>query len=103
MRSVLDSAVREFRESDHIKSVLEGEWTSLCDEYGNQLVGIRGRMGAASMTITGFEIGVDLIEMQPGSAFPLHKHPGDHILYVLEGTGCVAVDGNDHIVRGGDT
>jgi len=44
-----------------------------------------------------------LIEMQPGSAFPLHTHPGDHILYVLAGPGLVHVDGVDHRVNTGDT
>jgi quercetin dioxygenase-like cupin family protein len=103
MRTVLESAVRSFRESDHIKNVLNGEWTSLYDETGNKLEGIRGRMGAFSMTTSGHEIGVDLIDMQPGSAFPLHVHPGDHILYVMSGDGCVSVDGIDHKVKGGDT
>jgi mannose-6-phosphate isomerase-like protein (cupin superfamily) len=103
MRSVLESAARAFRESEHIKNVLNGEWTALFDEMGQQLEGIRGRMGAFSMTFTNHEIGVDLIEMLPGSAFPLHVHPGDHILYVMHGNGCVSVDSVDHAVKEGDT
>lgn len=49
--------------------------------------------------------GVDLIEMDPGSAFPLHVHPGDHILYVLDDSvaGIVHVDGVDYVVRPGDS
>jgi quercetin dioxygenase-like cupin family protein len=60
-------------------------------------------MGACSLTMTGHEIGVDLIEMQSGSAFPLHVHPGDHVLFVLKGTGCVSIDSVDHTVIEGDT
>jgi quercetin dioxygenase-like cupin family protein len=103
MRSVLESAVRQFSKSEHIKNVLDGEWINLLDESGKQLPGIRGRVGAFAITCTGYEIGADLIEMQPGSAFALHTHPGDHILYVIKGRGCVAVDGRDNIVDEGDT
>jgi quercetin dioxygenase-like cupin family protein len=103
MRSILETAVRSFSSSEHIKNVLDGQWTSLYDEAGHELPGIRGRAGAYSMTFSGHEIGVDLIEMQPGSAFGLHVHPGDHILYVISGIGSVHVDGVDHRVKEGDT
>jgi quercetin dioxygenase-like cupin family protein len=103
MRSVLESAARAFCQSDHIKNVCDGVWVTLQDENGNELRGIRGRIGAASVSLTGHEIGVDLIEMQPGSAFPLHVHPGDHILFVLKGVGCVSIDSVDHTVKDGDT
>lgn len=103
MRSVLESAARNFSVSEHLKNVLEGEWTTLYNEEGQALPGIRGRMGAYSMTFSGHEIGVDFIEMQPGAAFPLHVHPGDHILYVILGVGGVHIDGVDHRVRAGDT
>jgi quercetin dioxygenase-like cupin family protein len=103
VRSVLESAVRSFSSSDHLKNVLEGQWVSLYDEEGRELPGIRGRTGAASMTVSGYEIGVDLIEMQPGAAFGLHVHPGDHILFVVKGAGCVHIDGINHRIREGDT
>lgn len=103
MRTVLEHAVREFVSSEHIRNVLAGAWTELNDEAGRPLAGIRGRIGAAAVAADGHEIGVDLIEMQPGSAFPLHTHGGDHILYVQSGGGCVHVDGNDHVVAAGDT
>lgn len=103
MRTVLESAARQFAQAEHIRNVLAGDWVDLFDEYGHKLEGIRGRMGAAGMTVAGHEIGADLIEMQPGSAFPLHVHPGDHILYVLSGPGIVHVDGVDHWVGTGDT
>ena len=103
MQSVLEDAVRSFVKEDHIKNVLAGAWVRLHDEHGQVLRGIRGRMGAASMSMSDHEIGVDLIEMEPGSAFPLHTHPGDHILYILEGLGIIKVNEKQHIVREGDT
>jgi quercetin dioxygenase-like cupin family protein len=103
MRSVLESAARTFQASQHIRNLNEGDWIALCDEYGSELRGIRGRMGACSVSITGHEIGADLIEMQPGSLFPHHVHAGDHVLYVLTGIGCVSIDSVDHVVKEGDT
>jgi hypothetical protein len=53
--------------------VLKGEWADLFDDDGNKLEGIRGRIGVSSISCEGKDIGVDFMEMQPGSAFPLHK------------------------------
>src|SRR5207237_227250 len=43
------------------------------------------------------------IEMEPGAAFLLHTHEGDHILSILSGRGYVHLDGVDHPARPGDT
>lgn len=103
MRSVLDDAVRQFVSSEHLRNLLAGAWVPLHDEEGQELVGIRGRIGAAAIAASGHEIGVDLVEMQPGSAFPLHLHAGDHILYILAGPGLVHIDGADRQVTAGDS
>jgi quercetin dioxygenase-like cupin family protein len=78
-------------------------WVSLMDEAGRRLPGIRGKLGVAAPNAEGKELGIDLIEMEPGAAFPLHTHEGDHILYILAGRGYVHVDGVDHPARPGDT
>lgn len=103
MEGVLQVAARRFVEGEHLKNIMQGAWLDLYDEQGVALKGIRGRIGAASVTHSGHEIGVDLIEMQPGSAFPLHVHPGDHILYIERGPGIVHIDGRDVRVDSGDT
>jgi len=100
---IVNAAVRRFVSQDHIRNVLAGEWVDLVTEAGDPLPGIRGRAGVAAPAMDGPEIGADLIEMQPGSAFPLHTHPGEHILYVIQGAGLVHVDGLDHRVEVGDT
>ena len=38
-------------------------------------------------------IGVDLLRLGPGEAFPLHTHPGNHLLLILKGRGNVTYDG----------
>jgi quercetin dioxygenase-like cupin family protein len=103
MEGILKASLRHFTSDEHIQNVLSGEWADLFDEANNRLEGIRGRIGAAALTTDGIEIGADLIEMQPGSAFPLHKHPGDHILYVISGRGIVHIDGADYSITTGDT
>ena len=103
MRSVLEMAARQFLATEHIKNVLVGEWVPLHDEAGQPLPGIRGRIGVAGMTLDHHEFGIDLMEMQPGSAFPLHVHTGDHILVGLEGRVYVHVDGVNYVMDKGDT
>ena len=73
------------------------------DSDGKLLSGIRGRIGAASISMYGANIGADLIEMQPETAFPLHVHDVDHVLYIESGTGAVHIDGKDRNVKKGDT
>jgi quercetin dioxygenase-like cupin family protein len=103
MEPVLQHAVRKFIAGEHLRTVLDGPWIELVDETGAPLPGIRGRTGATAHTAEEIEIGADVIEMQPGSAFPLHTHPGQHILYVIDGEGFVHIDGEDHAVKAGDT
>ena len=96
-------AIRKFVSEENIRNVLEGEFVRLVNEAGEPLPDIYGRAGVACPTMEGVEIGADLIEMQPGSAFPLHIHPGQHILYIIRGEGIVHVDGVDHHIKEGDT
>jgi quercetin dioxygenase-like cupin family protein len=78
-----------------------GEWVDVVDPH--EIVGHSGRIGACSITAEGKEIGADLMEMQSGSAFPPHMHPGDHLLYIIDGKGAVVIDGVDHAFQKGDT
>lgn len=103
MEAILHTACRKWVSEEHLRNVLTGEWVSMFDSNGKLFQGIRGRIGAGATTVDGTEIGVDLIEMQPGSEFPLHVHDGDHILYVLSGAGSVHIEGVDLLVCAGDT
>ena len=104
MDSVLESAARQWIAEDHLRNVLEsGQWITMFDSDGRKLAGIRGKRGAGATKVDGTAIGVDLIEMQPGSSFARHVHDGDHILYIESGTGAVHIDGEDRHVKKGDT
>lgn len=104
MDRVLARARQAWEENDpRIKNILEGEWVDLPDSDGQILVGIRGRSGVCAISDDGEEVGVDFIEMQPGSAFPPHAHPGDHILVVMEGEGQMELEGVRRPFKVGDT
>jgi quercetin dioxygenase-like cupin family protein len=97
-----ENALRQFLPEEHIKNVLKGELVELYDNKGHKLEGIRGRIGVSAPSKTGVEIGIDYMEMDAGSAFPLHTHEGDHILYVVDGSGIAHVDNKDFPLKKGD-
>ena len=71
----------------------------------DMLPGIRGREGVAGPPPdlgVECEMGIDLIEMEPGTSFPLHTHPGAHIFFVLEGEGTVTIADRTYATRPGD-
>jgi quercetin dioxygenase-like cupin family protein len=47
-------------------------------------------------------LGVDLLELPPGESFPLHTHPGHHLLYVVQGAGTVTYGGIIYPTKPGD-
>lgn len=101
--TALRAAARRWISERHLANVLAaGDWIAMYDSDGHVLSGIRGRVGVGSTTLEGQPIGADIIEMQPGSEFALHKHPGDHVLYIVSGTGSVHISGADRLVKEGD-
>ena len=48
------------------------------------------------------QLGADIIELGAGETFPLHTHPGHHVLLVIMGQGTVTVDGEVHPTAPGD-
>ena len=67
------------------------------------LPGILGVPGVSGIPVgSDMPMGIDLIEMLPDTAFPMHTHPGAHILYVLSGQGTVTIDSETYPTRPGD-
>lgn len=102
MRTQVELNDRRFNPTRHVHNLLAGEWLKMVNEHGEALPGIRGRVGVAALTQAGIEIGADVIELQPGHAFPDHVHSGEHILYVIAGQGVVSIDGMEHPLQVGD-
>lgn len=83
---------------DFIRNIYDAQWIPL-------LPAIRGKSGVAGFP-AGMDIdepmGIDLIDMDAHSAFPLHTHPGSHILFILEGKGTVTIGDNVYETKPGD-
>lgn len=47
-------------------------------------------------------LGADIIALDAGESFPLHTHPGHHVLLVIMGQGTVTVEGRTHRTSAGD-
>lgn len=47
-------------------------------------------------------LGADMLYVRAGDQFPVHTHPGDHLLYCLAGEGTITVDQVTYQIRPGD-
>lgn len=104
MEPLHQNAKRIFTPAEHLVELHAGNFVPMYDELGAVLEGIRGKMGAVGLSSFGEEMGLDFVEMKPGAAFPLHVHPGDHILYFVgEAEGLVHVDSQDIHVKPGSS
>ena len=72
----------------------QGPWGLMGDDTGTVLHGVHGKPGVRGLKRDDTFIGADFIRIDPGCGFLPHAHEGDHILFVLEGRGCLSYDGN---------
>jgi quercetin dioxygenase-like cupin family protein len=54
------------------------------------------------LSVAGREVLQARVDFAPGASFPRHKHPGEEIIYVLEGTLEYEVAGNPVTLKAGD-
>jgi len=54
------------------------------------------------LTILGHEVFQARVDFAPGASFPRHTHPGEEIIYVLEGTLEYEVSGKPVTLKAGD-
>jgi quercetin dioxygenase-like cupin family protein len=47
-------------------------------------------------------LGADMLHVAAGDQFPVHTHPGDHLLYCVAGEGTITVDQVTYTIRPGD-
>lgn len=51
---------------------------------------------------TNGHLGADLLHVRAGDQFPVHTHPGDHLLYCVSGVGTMTVDEQTWEIQPGD-
>lgn len=67
-----------------------GEWFSM-----------HGSRGLGMPLVKNGNFGADILSFAPGDSTELHTHPGDHILFVVEGNGFLVFNGDLHnLIRG---
>jgi quercetin dioxygenase-like cupin family protein len=54
------------------------------------------------LSVKGWESLQALVSFAPGSSFPRHKHPGEEIIYVTQGTIEYEVEGKTVVVEAGE-
>jgi quercetin dioxygenase-like cupin family protein len=55
------------------------------------------------LSVPGREVIQVRVELAPGAAFPSHTHPGEEIIYVIEGTWAYEIAGKPVTAKPGDT
>jgi len=64
-----------------------------------QVGGRRIDLQRHDLSVTGREVVQTIVELAPGTTAPRHTHPGEEIVYVLEGTWEYTVEGKPPVTR----
>ena len=68
-----------------------------------QQVGVkRTELQRRDLSVRGREVIQVRVDLDPGVSFPSHTHPGEEIIYVLEGTWHYEIDGKPVTAKAGD-
>jgi quercetin dioxygenase-like cupin family protein len=63
-----------------------------------QVGGRRIDLQRHDLSVTGREVVQAIVELAPGTTAPRHTHPGEEIIYVLEGTWEYTVEGKPPVI-----
>ena len=63
-----------------------------------QVGGRRIDLQRHDLSVPGREVVQVIVELEPGTTAPRHSHPGEEIIYVLEGTWEYTLDGKPPVV-----
>jgi uncharacterized cupin superfamily protein len=70
---------------------------------GQQVGARRIDLQRHDLSVTGREVVQTIVELAPGTTAPRHTHPGEEIIYVLEGTWEYTVEGQPPVIlKAGD-
>lgn len=65
---------------------------AVADGLPEQGVPVHGAPAVGTAMLTNGQLGCDMLHVKAGEQFPVHTHPGDHLLYCVRGEGTITVD-----------
>ncbi len=65
--------------------------------------GISSYLLVSGLTYSSQKLSVTLVEMEPGGFQHLHTHEPEQVYSILEGSGLMTVEGEQHLVGAGDS
>jgi quercetin dioxygenase-like cupin family protein len=68
--------------------------TALAQQVGARRIDLQRH----DLVVPGREVIQTIVELEPGTTAPRHSHPGEEIIYVLEGTWEYTLDGQPPVV-----
>jgi quercetin dioxygenase-like cupin family protein len=74
----------------------------LADSIAADGVPVVGAPALGTPLHTNGKLGADLLYVRAGDRFPVHTHPGDHLLLCVAGAGTISVGERTYKVRPGD-
>lgn len=74
----------------------------LADCLPGQGVKVHGAPAMGAAMHTNGHLGVDMLHVAAGQQFPVHTHPGDHLLYCLRGRGTITIAQVTYEINPGD-
>lgn len=75
--------------------------TAVWDQRGPFTIDMHQSDATATALLKRGDFGADIIHFEPGGCVEEHTHPGDHILFCIEGSGVVSFYGNRHVIKKG--
>jgi quercetin dioxygenase-like cupin family protein len=82
-----------------IAALIAATGVAVLDGAQAQLVGARRiDLQRHDLSVAGREVIQTIVELEPGTTAPRHSHPGEEIIYVLEGTWKYTLDGQPPVI-----
>src|SRR5262245_9945599 len=76
--------------------------TDVRERVEHQGVAVHGAPAVGLPLHSNGHLGADMLFVKAGDQFPVHTHPGDHLLYCIAGEGTITVDKVTHKIYPGD-
>lgn len=81
-----------------VAALIAGSGVALRAEPGQKPATRRIDLQRGDLSVPGREVFQSIVEIAPGKSFPRHNHPGEELVYVLEGSLEYRLDGKPPVI-----